>query len=229
MEDEKEIVTIDNQFPSNTNKQLEEKKEEGPVLRKIDPNAGVVKKKNFLDNFMDIASDILKYTLDEVLVPTFKRTASEIIRTASDRAIYGDTAPRRRSSNVWDDWDVTPYNSYYNRDYSYSRRRDDYPITTVDRRRRTRDGLPIISYAYESVAKDYLDNIRDLLEWKHKLTVIDIYDQTKIPGIMNEVDYTWSRYGYEDEPGRDLRGAEIIRISNHEFEVVLPKPVILER
>lgn len=234
MDNEKEIVTVENEFPSNSNGDNVTPLENNdvtspPQLKQINPGDAVVKKKTFINKFMDVAGDILKYTLDDVLVPTFKRTASEIIRTASDRAIWGDSAPLRSRGSYWDDdyYPSTRYDSYYTRGSSRPTRRDSFPVYSYDRR--TRSGLPRITYKYDSVARDFLDNIRDLLEYRQRISVIEVYDQSRIPGIMEEIDYTWDRYGWENSPNRDLRGAEVVKIKEGEYEVVLPKPVIIER
>lgn len=230
MAENKDIITIDNNFPSNSNGDNANVVEpnNAPILKKVNPNNRVEKKKTFFSNFLDIASDIMKYTLDEVLVPTFKRTASEIVRTASDRAIWGESVPtRRRASSYWDDYDypITKYDSYYSRgrDYSYSRR-EEYPTYT----KRNRNELPPLVFSIESAARDFLDNIVDVMEYRHEISVNEVYDAYGNEQYLREIDYTWTNYGWEDTPGRDLRGADVKSIRGG-WIITLPKPVPLEK
>lgn len=230
MADEKEIVTVENNFPSNSNGDNipKEEKKETPVLKKFSQEDRVTKKKTFLSNFLEASGDAFRFALDEIIVPNIKKIAVDAGNSLMYRAIYREDAPppsRRRG--YYDDWDypVTRYDSYYSRPktYSYDDRRYD-----TQRYSRNRNDLPPIIFRVESTARDFLDELHSALEKYHEITVNNVYDSYGNPDYLREIDYTWNGYGWTDEPNRDLRGSTVSRVKDG-YLVVLPKPVPLER
>lgn len=210
---ERELVMLnEQQYPSNSHKSKQEKKEREVVVEKV-VKAGVrKKKKSFLSRFKDDvggedAKTIGEYILYDVFVPAMKDMIFDMVKGGVERALFGETRPR-------DDIDrsrgrsYVSYSSYYkDRDRGYSR---------SSRRDRRKTELDDLVFSSREDAERVLDRMLDMVEDYGQVSVYDMYALCDVTG-----DYTDQKWGWDD-----LRRAAVVR-TREGYLLDLPKAVVL--
>lgn len=182
-------------YKPNSHKYHEDRKRvEGEKKRanKVATGKVKVKKKNGIHKFTDIfsASDIDEvrdYIVNDLIIPTAKKTLLDIISNGADMMIYGSTGHSRRS----DSRDRVSYRDYY-------RGRD----RSEPRSRSNRDDEGIITYETRREAEDVLDELEDRIREYGVATVLDMYDASD-----SSAPHTADRYGWTS-----LRNASVKRV-----------------
>ena len=187
-----------NSHKSKTTEEPANKKQIEKVVRgtvKTKPKTGLSKVAG------GITSNLTRYAWEDVLLPSFKKAVTDIVKDGIDMIMYGETRGRRSNSGA------SSYVSY--RDYS---RRDD------DRRdrgtSRTRSGYAPDDIILESrgEAEEVLSRMDELIETYGVVSVADLYDL-----IGKTCQYTDNKYGWIN-----IRNAEPIRVRDG-WMLKLPK------
>lgn len=176
---------------SHASKEKRQAAEPKKKLTKVVSGPVVTKKKNFLETVFspENLKSIGSYVANDLLIPSGKKLLSEIIRSASDLLIFGNT----RGGGYRD----TPisskvaYRQYYDR--REPERRDPYK--------------PRATYGYDDIvissrgeAEQVLSTLSDALEEYGAVTVGDFYDS-----VGESCDYTAYNYGWDN-----LGGARVV-------------------
>lgn len=154
---------------------------------------------NFAGNFEGAGQTVL----DEVIIPTLIDGLRDVIYTATDYILYGGGQRSSRSKR----------NGYT----SYSKKSSQKQRSV----RRTPPSSASYYFTYDERAqadKD-LDMMRDVVEQREFVTVMDMFTIAKRPT---------SNYTYNDWGWYDLRSAMVRRTSDGRFYIDLPKPVAIE-
>lgn len=145
--------------------------------------------------------DVKRYVLRDVLIPTIKRTISDVV----DMLLGVNTTPRSSSPAGT----RVSYRSYYDA-------RNDRRESTALRTRST-------PYSYDDVVFDRYDDaaevllrMRELVSRFDAVSVADLFDMTGHAG-----NYTDNKYGWTD-----LSDARIERVSDG-YIIRLPRPIVL--
>lgn len=176
---EREIIDPDN-FPSNTNKQKEERK-----LQKVIKGDVKIQKPSFFRKalssiFADDLSedDIRNELIFDYLVPTVKNTLNEMGKMLLDALFFGSMKPRAKSGNS--PVKVSYSNYYDNKSSSTATSRTSYNFD---------------EYAFNSRqdAEDALDQLIDLTKNYGAASVADFCD---VIGVTSN--FTDNKYGWTD-------------------------------
>lgn len=176
-------MNIEN-YPSNSFKSKETTKApvEQKKLEKVVVGQVRTKKKSgvgkFLSGFIaDDAQSIKSYLFKDVVVPTIKKTITDIV----DMILYGGTSKRKSTASR------VSYRSYY----------DD----PRDSRRETRTP----GYSYDDIiletrgdAEEVLDQLNDLIDTYKIASVADLYDLVGISGNYTDNKYGWTNLSNAD-------------------------------
>lgn len=176
------------EYKSNSHKSKQEEREK---LQPIAKGKKVEKKpETFKDMFKANSSNIKEYIIMDILIPTAKRTISEIVGSSSDilvdtidTILFGEkrSRSRRRSGSG-----RTSYYKYYDdRDRDRGR----------DRERPAR----VRGYEFDDIiletrreAEEVLDRMEDLIDTYKIVSVADLYDLVGISGNYTDNKYGWS-------------------------------------
>lgn len=182
--------------PNSHKAKAERSTEERKPIEKVVRGTVKTKPKSSLSKFTggfisDEASNLKRYAVEEVLIPSLKKAISDIVKDGIDMIMYGETRGRRSSSGS------SSYVSY--RDYS--RRDDDRRDRTASR---TRSGYTPDDIVLESrgEAEDVLTRMDELIETYGCVSVADLYDL-----IGKTCQYTDNKYGWFN-----IRNAEPVRV-----------------
>lgn len=195
-----------NEYPVNSHKYKEEKKEaltEKRVKKVVTGNTAV--RKNNVRKLTDIfisedVGNVKSYVFMDVLVPAIKKAIFDIVTDGVDMILYGEAGHSNRkksSSNV-------SYRSYYNNDSrdrrseSRSSGRFDYDDISFDRR---------------SDAEAVLDEMNEVIDQYGMVTVADMYEMAD-----RSAPYTSNKYGWTS-----VRSAEVVRARGGQYIIKLPK------
>jgi len=228
----KKVKLDEEEFPTNSksSKQIvpmreeepkrERNKDEDPLVRrrkvrKSIEGRALVKKKSFTQSIAqalvgDNTNNVGFYIINEVLLPAAKNTISEMVTSAIEMFLYGDTNERGRSKRDKGRTTVS-YGSYYNRgrDRDEERHRPSY---------RDKFNLDDIYFRSGDEASEVLDDLGELLEDYEQVTVADFFELAGIDGAS----WAHNKYGWED-----LRKAYCTH-TRHGYKIVLPKPIALD-
>lgn len=178
------------EYKSNSHKSKQEEREK---LQPITKGKKVEKKQeSFKDMFKTNSSSIKEYIIMDILIPTAKRTISEIVGSSSDilvdtidTILFGEkrSRSRRRSGSG-----RTSYYKYYDDRDRYRDRDRDH-----DRPARVR------GYEFDDIvletrreAEEVLDRMEDLIDTYKIVSVADLYDLVGISGNYTDNKYGWS-------------------------------------
>lgn len=193
-------------YKPNSLKPKEEAEREKRVEKVITGNVKV-KKKSALAGMIisEDASSVKDYVLKEVIVPSLKKLASEMVTSFVDGVLFGGQRDRGERR---------PNASYvsYNR---YSDRGD----------RRSYESSPArINHTYEDFVFDsraeaeyVLSQMHGALKTYGMLTIADLYDM-----VGESCDYTYQDYGWTN-----LRNAEVVRVRSG-YSIKLPKALPID-
>lgn len=183
-------------YKPNSHKYHEERKRvdnEKKRANKVVTGKVKVRKKKGINKFSDIfsASDIDEvrdYVVNDIILPTAKKTLFDIISNGADMMIFGGTSHSSRSNSR----DKVSYNSYWRgRDRSEPRTRN----------RGGYDDEGVITYETRREAEDVLDELEDRIREYGVATVLDMYDASD-----SSAPHTADRYGWTS-----LRNAKVVR------------------
>ena len=183
-------------------KDLAEKK-----VEKVIKGKAKTKKKSsaskFADNFIsDDMASVKSYIVDDLLIPTIKRTIVDAIKNSAEMIFLGKVSDRSGSRSSGG------YVSY--RDYG---RRDDR--RSIDSR--SRFDYDEIRFEFRGDAEEVLDQMLDMIQRYGLVTVADMYDMAGMTAP-----YTSNRYGWTS-----LRNADVGRASDG-YYIRLPKAAPIE-
>jgi hypothetical protein len=165
--------------------------------------------KQFQETFIGgNARTTMNYVLIHVLVPGVKDMLAEMGQAAIERFIYGDTRPRRGTTNPLG-------NVAYHR-MGPQRQRDDRPPfpNRLSRRARARHNFDEVVIPSREEAEEVLDRLFELISKYESATVADLYELTGI-----ESSHTDQRWGWTD-----LRGSSVGRLRGGGYLLDLPEP-----
>ena len=197
------------EYQSNSHRAKELAAQEKPTERrteKVVTGGTKIRKKSTLAKMANAflpgdVDDVKRYVLRDVLIPTIKRTISDVV----DMLLGVNTTPRSSSPAGT----RVSYRSYYDA-------RNDRRESTALRPRST-------PYSYDDVVFDRYDDaaevllrMRELVSRFDAVSVADLFDMTGHAG-----NYTDNKYGWTD-----LSDARIERVSDG-YIIRLPRPIVL--
>lgn len=197
------------EYQSNSHRTKELAAQENPAERrteKVVTGGTKIRKKSTLTKMANEflpgdVDDVKRYVLRDVLIPTIKRTISDVV----DMLLGVNTTPRSSSPAGT----RVSYRSYYDA-------RNDRRESTALRPRST-------PYSYDDVVFDRYDDaaevllrMRELVSRFDAVSVADLFDMTGNVG-----NYTDNKYGWTD-----LSDARIERVSDG-YIIRLPRPIVL--
>lgn len=197
------------QYPSNnkdTNRPDQDKVVSGKVIRKKRSKASTISK---------TMGEIMSTIFTDVLMPAAKDMFFDAVTQGTERAIYGDTTPRRSSRPSQQPQNRLKQNHInYNR-YSGPNTRPErmkHPVS-----RGYRNGFDDTIFESRREAEDVLDRMYDLISEFDYATVGDFY--SLIGTRPSPIDRNW---GWTDLGGSDIRK------TRDGFVLSLPAPAYLD-
>jgi len=169
---------MDMEYQSNSHKSKEsnERKDEPKKIEKVVTGQVKTKKKNGMSKLVsgfvsDDAQNIKSYLVKDVVVPTIKKTITDIV----DMILYGGKHKSGRTPAA-----RVSYRSYW------------------DEPRERREPIAVQAYNYDDVilesrgdAEEVLDKLNEIIDQYQIASVADLYDLVGISG-----NYTDNRYGW---------------------------------
>ena len=174
------------QSNSHKSKELNERNDEKKKVEKVIVGEVKTKKKNGFGKFMggliaDEAHDIKSYLFKDVVIPTIKKTITDIV----DMLLYGGSN-KRKSPGI-----KVSYRSYY----------DDPRDSRIESRVATGYSYDEVILASRGDAEVVLDQLNDIIDTYKIASVADLYDLVGISG-----NYTDNKYGWTN-----LANADVVR------------------
>mgnify|MGYP004608765509 CR=1 FL=1 len=199
-------------YPNNSNrfKEKDESKKQEVATKKVEKviTGGVrtKKKSKIVDSFIsEDVEDVKNYLIGDILIPTLKKTLSEMVSNGIDMMLFGEV--RSNKNKKRNRADRVSYRDYYDRD---------------DRRERRTSHS---SYDYEDIvlnSRGEADAVLDRME-----EIIDHYDAVTITDLYDLVGYDGGRYTDSDYGWTSMRNAEVKRTRDGGYLLKLPpaKPI----
>ena len=188
-------------YQSNSHKSKRIAVEDKKKVDKIVKGKVKTKKKNgILSSFInDDLQDIKKYIVEDVLIPTIKKTITDVVKNSIDMFFYGEVSrPNRTNSSR------ISYSSYYDRDREPRRRRNDLLI----------DDIVLES---RSEAEEVLDRLDEMIEEFGMASVLNLYDLIGVTAPFTADKYGWT----------DIRNATAVRVRDG-YLLKLPRVMPLD-
>lgn len=188
--------------------ELSEVKQEKVVTGKVKQRKKTEFQKSMSNFIQEDVQNVKSYIFLDVIIPTLKRTISDIVTNGIDLLLYGET--KSRSNNRYN----TPASTVSYRSYYDARREDE---------RRPRYSTNIyecdeIILETERDAREVLSRLDEILERYGVVRVADYYD---LVGVQCR--YTDNKYGW-----MDLRSADILRTRDGGYFIKLPKAINID-
>lgn len=199
-------------YPNNSNRAKEKEngtaKKQELVERKVEKvTTGAVrtkKKSKIVDAFItEDVNDVKSYLVGDILIPTLKKTLSEMVSNGVDMMLFGEVRDRRdkkRGSRL----DRVSYRDYYGK-------RDD--------RRDDRRSLRSV-YDYDDIVLDSRGEAELVLDRMEE--IIDKYDSVSINDLYDLVGYTGGRYTDSKYGWTSMRSADVQRTRDGGYLLKLP-------
>lgn len=196
-------------YESNSHKSKAEQQKK--KVEKVVAGTVRTKKKSEIKKFADIfvaedMSSVKSYIFEDVLIPTIKRTISDIITNGLDILLYGEAGRTKKHSSA----SKISYRSYYEREND---RRRDYTAARI------RNG-----YEFEDVildsrgeAEEVLSRMDELVSTYNIVSVADFYELVGISG-----NYTDNKYGWTE-----TRNMAVVRVRDG-YMIKMPKALPLD-
>ena len=184
-----------------TREKRAEKVVTGKVITKKKSKAGGL----FKEIIAEDATNVGSYIWKDVLIPTIKRTISDIITDGIDILLYGEVRKGSKRSTV-DKVSYTPYSNYSNRDrYASSR--------------------PALSgYSYDDIvlesrgeAEDVLARMDEIMDTYGLVRVADLFDLVGITGNPQDNKFGWT----------NIRNARIDRVRDG-YVIRMPRAIPID-
>ena len=188
-------------YQSNSHKSKRNSVEDKKKVDKIVKGKVKTKKKNgILSSFInDDLQDIKKYIVEDVLIPTIKKTITDVVKNSIDMFFYGEVSRPNRSNSS-----RISYSSYYDRDREPRRRRNDLLI----------DDIVLESRAE---AEEVLDRLDEMIEEFGMASVLNLYDLIGVTAPFTSDKYGWT----------DIRNATAVRVRDG-YLLKLPRVMPLD-
>ena len=198
------------QYESNSHLSKDKQKQDLSSVKQEKVVTGKVKQRKktelqkTMSNFIqEDMSNVKSYIFMDVIVPTIKRTISDIVTNGIELLLYGETKPKS-SSRYGTPASTVSYRSYYDARREEERRpRYSTNIYECDE----------IILETERDAREVLSRLDEILEKYGVVRVADYYD---LVGVQCR--YTDNKYGW-----MDLRTADIVRTRDGGYFIKLPK------
>ena len=190
-------------YQSNSKKSKINTVEDKNKVDKIVKGKVKTKKKNsVLASFInDDLQDIKKYIVEDVLIPTIKKTITDVVKNSIDMFFYGEVSRSNRSNSS-----RISYSSYYDRDRE-------------PRSRSRRNSLLIDDIVLESraEAEEVLDRLDEMIEEFGMASVLNLYDLIGVTAPFTADKYGWT----------DIRNATAVRVRDG-YLLKLPRVMPLD-
>ena len=190
-------------YQSNSKKSKINTVEDKNKVDKIVKGKVKTKKKNsILASFInDDLQDIKKYIVEDVLIPTIKKTITDVVKNSIDMFFYGELSRSNRSNSS-----RISYSSYYDRDRE-------------PRSRSRRNSLLIDDIVLESraEAEEVLDRLDEMIEEFGMASVLNLYDLIGVTAPFTADKYGWT----------DIRNATAVRVRDG-YLLKLPRVMPLD-
>lgn len=175
-------------------------------VKKVITGKAVKKKQSYFSSEM-IKKDLIgigEYVFKDVLIPTIKKTISEIVSTGTDMLLYhGDVrAPKKPNGSSYISYNSYSSNSSYARPRENSR--DDYRYDDI-----------ILDNRGE--AEEVLSGMVDILDRYHVVSIADLYDLVGLSSRSTDHNYGWT----------NLSSASTARVKDG-YLLKLPKAILLK-
>ena len=201
------------EYQSNSHRTKELAAQEKPAERrteKVVTGGTKLRKKSALTKTVNAflpgdVDDVKRYVLMDELIPTIKRTISDVVRNAVDMLLGVNTTPRSSSPAGT----RVSYRSYYDA-------RDGRRESTALRPRSTPYSYDDVVFDRYEDAAEVLLRMRELVGRFDAVSVADLFDMTGHAG-----NYTDNKYGWTD-----LSDARVERVSDG-YIIRLPRPIVL--
>lgn len=207
--------TLEQKYPSNSNKSKEEKKIKKVVQGKVVKQKPSTMKVIASSIFGEEIDNVGQYVLHDVLIPAAKEMVSDMVQSGIEMLLFGEKRSRgtKRDGNR----SYVSYNSFSgSRGRDRDRDRDDRRPAYSGRRNKSDYEEIVLERRAE--AEEVLSNLSDLVIDYGQATVADLYDLVGITGGS----FTDTKWGWTT-----LRDAEVKRMRNG-YLVDLPKPRLLD-
>lgn len=209
---EREIIISSEEFPSNSFRSREEKREIKKVVK-----AGVKQKKESLGRritgavFEEDTKSVGGYIFWDVLIPAAKSLLSDIVTNGIEMILYGKEGNDSRN-NVRRERtrSYVSYDSYYDRE---GRRRD----RNMYRASRARHDFDDVLFSSRTDAETVLSELVNIVDEYDSVSVSDFYELTGI-----ETNYTDRNWGWTS-----LGGAYVERVRDG-YIIKLPRTIALD-
>lgn len=203
----------DIEIKPNSHKYKEAQKKEAEAKNseehRIEPSLSgkvVPKKKSEIRKFFDMfvsedIGDVKSFIVQEIILPAFKNTVSDIFSKGVDMILYGSSSVKKKSGS-------SNYISY--RDFSDSPGRN-------ERQRKATTGIEFDDIVYNTYAEadEAIQKLIEVFDRYSYVTVADIYDLNK-----STAPFTAQKYGWTSKSA--IVNADIKRTRDG-YIVVLPK------
>ena len=188
-------------YQSNSRKSKINTVEDKNKVDKIVKGKVKTKKKNgILASFInDDLQDIKKYIVEDVLIPTIKKTITDVVKNSIDMFFYGEVSRSNRSNSS-----RISYSSYYDRDREPRSRRNSLLI----------DDIVLESRAE---AEEVLDRLDEMIEEFGMASVLNLYDLIGVTAPFTADKYGWT----------DIRNATAVRVRDG-YLLKLPRVMPLD-
>ena len=188
-------------YQSNSKKSKINTVEDKNKVDKIVKGKVKTKKKNgILSSFInDDLQDIKKYIVEDVLIPTIKKTITDVVKNSIDMFFYGEVSRSNRSNSS-----RISYSSYYDRDREPRSRRNSLLI----------DDIVLESRAE---AEEVLDRLDEMIEEFGMASVLNLYDLIGVTAPFTADKYGWT----------DIRNATAVRVRDG-YLLKLPRVMPLD-
>jgi hypothetical protein len=178
-------------------------KPDKPKLESVVTGEAVERKrplgKRIIDAFKgDDAQSVGNYILFDVMIPSAKALAVDMIKEGAERAFFGATG---KSITIRGNGGPTPYNRMYS-GKATSSAREDGRREISSTARRTHNFKEIV-FPSRGEADIVLERLRDTIAEYEIASLVDLYDLSGITG-----DFTDEKFGWTD-----LRSASVRRVS----------------
>lgn len=188
------------EYKSNSNKS---KMEEKHVEKVISGNATSKEKttrRRLADVFIsDDVEDVKSYILFDVIIPSVKKTISDVVTDGIDMILFGESGRKNKKKDG--------YTSYSR----FSERKDE---DHHERSKRVGFEVKDIYLESRSEVEDVIDGMEDLIETYGVISVADLYDLVGLTGSHTDNKYGWN----------SIRNVNYRRTRDGEYLLILPKP-----
>lgn len=160
-----------------------------------------------------------QHVLFEIVIPSIKDLIVDAGKDALERAFFGTTTPRSRSSRSGSSYTYGNRSSYSDkyRGRNFERDQEDREDRRPSRRERTRGNFEEVILETRGDAEEALDAMRAAIEQFSSVSVADLYDLVDITS-----DYMDRAWGWED-----LEDAKVIRLRSDLYALDLPPAIKL--